>query len=75
MALLGAGGVMNRAQILAFNEHNAAIERARRAYYADPNVCANWCVMCVYPTGSSAHCENCKSVRRKHIARAAKRAT
>lgn len=63
----------SRAQILAFNEHNAALDRARRAYAEQPNACADWCVECVQPAGTSPNCEHCKATRRTRIWRAQRR--
>jgi len=64
---------MTRAQILAFNEFNAAIERARQAYYDEPNACADWCPKCVRPAASNPNCARCRGLRRQRAMRAKRR--
>lgn len=38
--------------------------RAREEYAAHPTACADWCVLCVHPVGSTKSCPNCHAVRR-----------
>lgn len=48
----------------AIRRHTFAILRARVEYAVHPTACADWCVGCVYPVGSTKDCDNCKAVRR-----------
>ena len=43
---------------------NAANGRARVEYRRHPTACADWCVRCVNPVGSTPDCETCKATRR-----------